>query len=90
MNTDEGCCYICVVLELFSRKVIAYNVSDRNDTDLVLTTFDKAFFDRGNPKNLLFIQTKEHNILLPDSNMLYRRIMFVNRFQNREHRMIMR
>ncbi len=54
MNTDGGCCYICVVLELFSRKVIAYNVSDRIDTDLVLTTFDKAYFDRGNPKNLIF------------------------------------
>ena len=54
MPTNEGCCYICVVLELFSRKVIAYNVSDRNDTDLVLTTFNKAFFDRGNPENLIF------------------------------------
>ena len=54
MPINEGCCYICVVLELFSRKVIAYNVSDRNDTDLVLTTFNKAFFDRGNPENLIF------------------------------------
>ena len=54
INTRTGYCYICVVLELFSRKVIAYNISDKIDTDLVLTTFDKAYFDRGNPKNLIF------------------------------------
>lgn len=54
MLTSDGDCYICVIMDLFSRKIIAYSVSERNDTDLVLTAFNKAFLERGKPENLIF------------------------------------
>lgn len=54
MLTSDGDCYICVIMDLFSRKIIAYSVSERNDTDLVLTAFNKAFLERGKPANLIF------------------------------------
>lgn len=54
MLTSDADCYICVIMDLFSRKIIAYSVSERNDTDLVLTAFNKAFLERGKPANLTF------------------------------------
>lgn len=47
-------CYLCVVIDLFSRKVVSYKISFRIDTQLVLDTFSLAYSKRGNPKNVLF------------------------------------
>ena len=46
--------YICVIIDLFSRKVIAYSVNNRINEQLVETTFLKAFQSRNQPKNLIF------------------------------------
>lgn len=46
--------YICVILDLFSRKVIAHKVSKKNSTQLVTSTF-KIAWERRNPElELLF------------------------------------
>ena len=45
--------FICVIIDLYSRKVISYGISDNIDTILTLATFDKAFNERGKPKDLL-------------------------------------
>lgn len=49
-----GKLYLCVVLDLFSRKVLAARVSRQNDTALVARTFETAFLRRGRPRGLLF------------------------------------
>lgn len=46
--------YVCVIIGLFSRKVISYNVSSKIDTKLVSDTFKKAYNIRNCPKNLIF------------------------------------
>jgi len=46
--------YICVIIDLFSRKVVSYNVSLRNSTYLITSTFRKAFASRNNPNQLTF------------------------------------
>lgn len=46
--------YICVILDLFSRKVIAYNVSKKNSTQLVTSTFKSAWEERVPELELLF------------------------------------
>ena len=46
--------YICVIVDLFSRKVIAYSISATMALDFVLETFDKSFKIRGCPRDLLF------------------------------------
>lgn len=46
--------YLCVIIDLFSRKVIAYNISEDINTELTLTTFESAFINRGKPKELMF------------------------------------
>ena len=45
---------ICVVLDLFSRKVLSYGISPEMNTDLVKKTFLKAFEARNRPEGLTF------------------------------------
>ena len=46
--------FICVIIDLYSRRVISYGISDNIDTLLTLSTFDEAYNKRGKPRNLLF------------------------------------
>ena len=46
--------YICVILDLFSRKVIAHKVSKKNSTQLVTSTFKNAWEERAPELELLF------------------------------------
>lgn len=46
--------YLCVVIDLYARKVISYAISEHIDQDLVMTTFESAYKSRAYPKNLLF------------------------------------
>ena len=46
--------YVCIVIDLFSRKVISHGISNNIDAELVKTTFRKAFKIRNKPKNLIF------------------------------------
>ncbi len=46
--------FVCVIIDLFSRKVLSYTVSDRIDTMLTIETFEKAYMARGKPQALMF------------------------------------
>ena len=46
--------YLCVILDLFSRKVVAYRLSIRLNSNLSLLTFKDAYQNRGEPNDLLF------------------------------------
>lgn len=46
--------YVCVILDLFSRKVVAYRVSPKNSTYLITSTFRQALQNRGAPQQLMF------------------------------------
>jgi transposase InsO family protein/transposase-like protein len=46
--------YLCVILDLFSRKVIGFRVSRKSSTHLVTSTFKEAFAKRGCPQDLTF------------------------------------
>lgn len=46
--------YVCIILDLFSRKIIAYKISNRETAQLVNATLKAAFVARGNPKDLIF------------------------------------
>lgn len=46
--------YVCVIIDLFSRKVISWQVSNKIDTDLVISTFQKAYSLRKPPNQLIF------------------------------------
>lgn len=46
--------YLCVIIDLFSRRVVGYRVSRKCSTHLVTATFKDAFQARGNPIDLTF------------------------------------
>ena len=54
LRTSEGWAYLCVVIDLFSRKVISWSLARRHSAELVSEAFMKAFNDRGRPEGLLF------------------------------------
>lgn len=46
--------YLAVVLDLFSRKVISWSISNRADKSLVLRALDDAWLSRRKPKGVMF------------------------------------
>lgn len=51
----NGCwCYLCVVMDLFSRKVIGWSLSRKHDVKLVKDAFEKAYKNRKYPSSLMF------------------------------------
>ena len=46
--------YLCVVMDLFSRKVVSWHISGKPDVDLVMTAFQKAYNKRNAPYGLMF------------------------------------
>ena len=46
--------YICVILDLYARKVVGYRISTKNSTQLTKGAFKAAYIDRGQPTGLLF------------------------------------
>lgn len=46
--------YFCVILDLYSRKVIDWKVARNDSTQLVTSTFKSTYENRGQPKELIF------------------------------------
>ena len=46
--------YICIVLDLFSRKVVAYRISPKHSTYLITSTVRRALKERNHPQELTF------------------------------------
>lgn len=46
--------YICVIIDLYARKVIAYKAGKKNSTQLIKTTFKQAYKNRQSPSSLIF------------------------------------
>lgn len=46
--------YICVIIDLFARKVVSWRIGQFNNTRLTLSTFLDAFTARENPEGLTF------------------------------------
>jgi putative transposase len=42
IKTNKGWCYVCTILDLYSRKVIAYEFASKMDTNILTNTFNKA------------------------------------------------
>ena len=52
--TNEGWLYLCIVLDLFSRKVVGWAMSRNIDTQLVADSFTMAVLARNPEKGLIF------------------------------------
>lgn len=95
--------YLCVVIDLYSRKIVAYRISEYITTKLVSNTFLDAFNSRGKPEFLTFhsdqgsqytslefcMLLKEHNVTQSFSAPVPHTIMLLlNRFLRQLRRRI--
>jgi transposase InsO family protein len=46
--------YVCVIIDLFSRKIVAHGISHKHSTYLATSTLKRALDDRGHPQQLTF------------------------------------
>lgn len=53
LRMNQGWLFLCVVLDLFSRKVVGWAMSKRQDSVLVSKTFNMPLTNRGMPSKLM-------------------------------------
>jgi putative transposase len=78
-------CYICVIIDLFSRRVIAYKTSAKIDTKLVLNTFSLAYSKRGCPKGVLFHSDRGCQYTSKEFQRIIDQVEFVQSFSAKAH-----
>jgi len=54
IKTKQGWVYLCIIIDLFSRKIVGWECSNRINNELVLHTFLKAYWQRKPQKGLMF------------------------------------
>jgi transposase InsO family protein len=54
IRTKEGFLYLAVVMDMFSRMPVGYNIQNHSRTPLVVEAFQRAIEARGVPKELIF------------------------------------
>lgn len=53
LRTLNGVCYLCVIIDLFSHRVVGHTLSHFQDVRIVIATVKKAFNSRGRPANVM-------------------------------------
>jgi len=54
LKTPEGWLYLSVVMDLYSRRIIGWAVSARMTVELVMQSFQQAYWLRRHPKGVIF------------------------------------
>lgn len=60
--------YICVVIDLYARMVIGYSIGKKNSTQLIKTTFKKAYDSRRPDNSLIFHTDRGFNYISKSFN----------------------
>jgi putative transposase len=54
IKINGGFAYVCVIIDLFARKLIAYKASLKADVSLSVETLQRAYVSRGMPSGVIF------------------------------------
>lgn len=54
ISTAEGWLYLCVIIDLYSRKIVGWSMDSRMKADLVIQAYLMAYIKRKPPKGLIF------------------------------------
>ena len=60
-NFHKKAYYLCVIIDLYARKVIAWKISQRNTTHLTKGTFQLTYFERFPATGLIYHRDNEVN-----------------------------
>lgn len=61
IGSNEGWLYLCIILDLYSRKVVGWSLSNKNDSELISNTLQKAILNRNPGKGLIFHSDRGSN-----------------------------
>jgi len=75
--------YLCVIIDLFSRKVVAWKISDKPNAELVISTFKKAYANRNFPIGLMFHSDRGSQYTSADFRKLLNRFNVVQSFSGK-------
>jgi transposase InsO family protein len=78
-------CYVCAIMDLYSRKILAYKSSTKIDTRLVIDTFNLAYSRRGCPKGVMFHTDQGTQYTAKDFRMVIDKADFVHSFSAKGH-----
>ena len=78
-------CYVCVIIDLFSRRVIAYKTSFKINTKLVLDTFHSAYIKREYPHGVMFHSDRGCQYTSKEVRNILDSIGFVQSFSAKAH-----
>ena len=78
-------CYVCVVMDLFSRKIIAYKVGVSADRQLVIDTFTMACSKRNYPKGVMFHSDRGCQYTAKDFRKAVDKMEYVQSFSAKGH-----
>lgn len=81
--------YLCIIMDLFSRKVIAWHISKKPDVELIMTCFRKAYEKRNAPYGCT-TQTGEANTLPLHFGSFWILLMLCSHFPKRDILLTMR
>lgn len=77
--------YLCVIIDLFSRRVIAYKISSKIDARLVLDTFESALKNRNYPENVIFHSDRGSQYTSDEFRKRLDRASFIQSFSKKGH-----
>ena len=78
-------CYLCVIIDLFSRRVIAHKISRKIDTGLVLDTFESALKNRNYPQNVIFHSDRGSQYTSDEFRKRLDKATFIQSFSKKGH-----
>ena len=73
---------LCVIIDIFSRKVVGHAISINNDTALVIATFKAAYENRGKPNGLTFHSDQGSQYIAHAFSMFLRECGVMQSFSN--------
>lgn len=65
----NGWIYLCVILDLYSRKIVGWSISKSNDSGLVCDTLRKAILNRNPSRGLIFHSDRGSNYTSNDTRL---------------------
>ena len=77
IRTAKGFCYLCVVMDLFARKIIAWRVSSSQTSKLVEDTLRSAWETRGRPQLVTFHSDRGTQYMSKNFRRLLEEVNFV-------------
>ena len=78
-------CYVCVIIDLFARRLVACKTSASLNTKLAADTLDAAYYSRGMPDNVLFHSDRGCQYTSYDFRNLLDRLSFIQSFSAKAH-----